>query len=392
MCTLSAVYQALLRQEQALPPNQRPDIKLCEPPTYIRTLASPHPPNRKLVLVYKQSDTAAAAIASPETDAIRLPPRKRGAPTYELTGTPLEDDCEIDTIDDSLLRQELDGRRLWAADEAALAPIPLDQARQLLNSVSALPCSDGGAVWTLCQSSAADEEPEQLALMVQYTEGWHTRGLVRYLGSVHYRDIDLVLLRQQHLAYIRPLTATAAPAATSAATGVALQTHVEAHFDILPTLSLRLAWDVAPTAATSALANYRKADICVTQTVRMGSAHAQSVADDLWRQLMRLDLIREQIVAYREREDRQLLVYQSGSELSMNAVRERVQRIVSDVAPLAALLDDGGAENAGVSNGRGAVELEPVIKRSYRRELPDITDQLWMLLKCEFGKGVWNSL
>lgn len=350
MCTLSAVHQSLLRL-------QRSDVKLVDPPTYIRTLADP-PANRKIVLVFKQGEASASPPANGTAAHLyQKPASRRRNSTYEVTGTPLEDDCEIDAIDAELLEQQPDGRRLWTGDEDTYLPVALDVARQLLQSANALPCTDG-AVWSLCHSAAGDAE-QQLMLMWQYAEDWQTRGLVRFGGMQHYRNIDLVQLRAQHLTHMRGGAA-------------AVQTHIEAHFDIQPTLTMRLQWDAPATAAASALSSYRQANVVVTQTVRIGGQD-NSVADDHWRQLVRLALIKDQIVAYREREERQLLVYQSGSELSVTTIRERVQKILSDVTPV------GGDEV------RDAVELEPVIKRSLKRELSDITDQLWMLLKCKLG-------
>lgn len=357
MCTLSAVYQSLLRSPQGA------DVQLCEPPTYIRALADP-PPHRKIVLIYKQgAATQTPAATNGSGQPYRKPASRRRNSAYEVTGTPLEDDCEIDAIDEALLEAlQPDGKRLWTGDEEALLPVPLDSAVQLLQSVIGLPCTDG-AVWTLCQSTA---EPDLLLQMWRYEDHWQTRGLVRFTGLQHYRDIDLVRLRTAHRAYM---------GSGGRATAAAVQTHIEAHFDIQPTLTMCLTWDAPATAAASALAGYRKAAVVVTQTVRIGQGG--SAADDHWRQLLRLALIKDQICAYREREDRQRLVYQSGSELSLQTIRERVQRILSDVPPVA-----GGDEM------REAIELEPVIRRSLKRDLVDITDQLWMLLKCRVNSTI----
>lgn len=367
MCTLSAVHQALIRQQPA-----RFDAKLIEPPTYIRTLVTDDdsisnaiaPTKRRILFVYKQGDDAATAkILSPPLPMVR-DRRKRASDTYELTGTPLEDDCQIDTIDDSLIKLDLEGPGLWSAEEAAYLPIPLDMARTVLNTVAAMPCTHG-SVWTLCSAAAAADTAEAavLAMMWRYSERWAIRGHVRYTGMHRYRDIDLAQLRGQHAGYLRGAVA-AAP----------VQTHLEARFDIQPSLEMRLAWDVSSTANTAALSGYRKADIVVAQTVRIGSGAVSSQAEDYWRQLLRLNIIKEQIVAYREQESRSQLVYASGSELSLAAIRDRVQRMLADAVPLPASRDEV----------RGTVELEPVLKRAAKRELVDITDQLWMLLKCEY--------
>lgn len=192
-------------------------------------------------------------------------------------------------------------------------------------------------------------------LQWEYDETWNTRGVVKFIGLLNYSQIDIVSLLQKHSAY------------TSGPSSVA--THIQTQFIIQPFLTMQLSWN--STSPVPSLSSYRNADILLFQTIRVGNG--ASVSDDYWRQLLRLDQIKRSIVEFKDDEDRQALVYTSGSGLSLSTIREGILRVLSDVTPI----PTASGENI-------SFELEPVIKQSLKREMVDITDQLWMLLKCKF--------
>lgn len=308
------------------------------------------------------------------------PRRKPKEVQHELTGTPLEDDCEIDAIDESLLNTKLVEYRPWTDDEESMLPITVDESRyeieknilklvnklyttktvfksiiiythrQLMNHINRYDC-DQGSVWCLCQSS---DEPDTIMQQWEYDESWHTRGIVKFTGHLNYGQIDIVKLLHKHSSYLSGPTSVA--------------THIQTQFIIQPFLTMQLSWN--STSPVPSLSSNRNADILLFQTVRVGNN--ASVADDYWRQLMRLDQIKRTIVEFKEDEDRNVLVYASGSGLSLSTIREGILRVLSDVTPILT-----------ASGDNISFELEPVIKQSLGREMVDITDQLWMLLKCE---------
>lgn len=54
----------------------------------------------------------------------------------------------------------------------------------------------------------------------------------------------------------------------------------------------------------------------------------------------------------------------------MNIIKAEILKILTDVTPIS-VTDDS----------MNSIDLEPVIKKAEKRQLIDITDQLWMLLK-----------
>lgn len=190
-------------------------------------------------------------------------------------------------------------------------------------------------------------------LQWEYDQSWNTRGVVKFTGHLNYDQIDLAKLLKTHSSSIFGPTSVA--------------THIKSQFVIQPFLTMQMSW-ISTSPVPSLLAN-RNADIILFQTIRVGNSAA--VSDDYWRQLLRLDEIRRQIVEFKEDEDRNALVYASGSGLSMHTIRDGVLRVLSDMTPILVANEDNIS-----------FELEPVIKQSLKRDLVDITDQLWMLLKC----------
>lgn len=65
----------------------------------------------------------------PAKTTIAVAKRKPREVKHELTGTPLEDDCEIDAIDESLLNMNIQDYRSWTDDEESILPISLDESR-----------------------------------------------------------------------------------------------------------------------------------------------------------------------------------------------------------------------------------------------------------------------
>lgn len=336
--------------------------------------------------------------------------------------------------------------RAWRDGEDSYGPVALDECRRILNAVNAMPCEEKAAsVWTLCGGGDSEANKSNgratttvavpgggechrdfLLLMWRFDQKWNTevssqatqaasptimqsifvsvvsllQGFCRFTGWHHYRDIDVQKLRGQHLSYLRKSIASVA---------IDVSAQYEAHFHVNASQTVCLTWDAAPMSsatvqasdgkplAFSALATsgYRRADVVVANTLRIGgnlgggsgavdgtdtsSSGADAVVADLWRQLLRLDGIMAAIIEYRARNTPGLTVppqFASGSALSMNTIQERVQKILLD-AELFFELDAVGVATSLMN------ELEPVIVRSARRNLSEITDQLWMLLKCE---------
>lgn len=80
--------------------------------------------NRKL---FNIQSTVSTALSSQHNT---LPPKRKPREIqHELMGTPLEDDCSIDGIDESLLNTILVDYRAWTDDEEAILPISLDESR-----------------------------------------------------------------------------------------------------------------------------------------------------------------------------------------------------------------------------------------------------------------------
>lgn len=156
-----------------------------------------------------------------------------------------------------------------------------------------------------------------------------------------------------------------------------IDTHIDVFFDVQPFLTMKLSWNTTSLAPT--LASYRKADILLHQTVAIGCK--TSVADQFWQQLLLLDKIKENIVKYKIDNKKCYLVYTAGAEdaFTMNEIEEKILKTLSDVLPFSR-----------TDERQESIHLEPVILRATKRELVDITDELWMILQGKCATTIHN--
>lgn len=180
---------------------------------------------------------------------------------------------------------------------------------------------------------------------------------INFKGFTEYANIDISKLVARHFTYIKNTNA--------------IDTHIEVFFDIQPFLTMKLSWNT--TSLSPTLASYRKADILLQQTVTIGNT---SAADEFWQQLLLLDKIKENIVKYKIDNKKSYLVYTHSAvdAFTMNEIEEKILKTLSDVLPFSRTDDR-----------QESIHLEPVILRANKRELVDITDELWMILQSKYA-------
>lgn len=141
---------------------------------------------------------------------------------------------------------------------------------------------------------------------------------------------------------------------------------------------MKLSWNTTSLAPT--LASYRKADILLHQTVAIGGS---GPADQFWQQLLLLDKIKENIVKYKVDNKKCYLVYTPSAvdAYTMNEIEEKILKTLSDVLPFSRTDDR-----------HESIHLEPVILRASKRELVDITDELWMILQSMCAYNITSHL
>lgn len=172
---------------------------------------------------------------------------------------------------------------------------------------------------------------------------------------VKYEQIETRQLVQSHLSHIRNISE--------------VDTNIDVFFNIQPFVQMKLSW--ASTSMTPSLTRYRNANIMLSQTVSISTGSCRSAAEEFWNQITQLSEIKSCITSYRDETDK--LFYTSSAfqqnRMAMFEIENEIEKILSD--PSSYWIED----KSDVS------DLELVILQASKRELFDITDKLWSLLR-----------
>lgn len=101
----------------------------------------------------------------------------------DVTGTPLEDDCEITAISDWSVMNKLVKTNAWTDEEEQYAGISEDLATEIVNDINVGVGSkcNNGALFALCDGSTDDH---QFLLYTEYDKDWNWRGVGKFTVSL----------------------------------------------------------------------------------------------------------------------------------------------------------------------------------------------------------------
>lgn len=100
----------------------------------------------------------------------------------DVTGTPLEDDCEITIISDWSMMKKLVKTNAWSDEEEQYASISEELATKIVNEINVglgSKCNNG-SMFAICDASNGDR---QFLLYTEYDKDWNWRGVGKFTVS-----------------------------------------------------------------------------------------------------------------------------------------------------------------------------------------------------------------
>lgn len=172
----------------------------------------------------------------------------------------------------------------WLDEEECFTPISIERARQFSIQLNTEKTNDNstGSIWILCDEF---ETTKTLLLEIEKDSQWNIRGIVNFMGYLPLKDIQMSDLLEKHFTLIpntRKLTTT-----------------IETYFNITCDMTLKLSWTT--TSSNPSLATCKYADVVLYQTIPIDNKN--SCAEVFWRQLYILNVIKKNILEYKEEDD-----------------------------------------------------------------------------------------
>lgn len=275
-----------------------------------------------------------------------------------LTGSPLRDDCSVD----DLLSHSIAGKVLfskpWPNIEESFTPISINVAREIIGNVSnqKFPSDARGWIFILCSDESTPLDNTTFLLSYCVGQGKNVRGIARYLGIVKHKEKSMKDLLKRHFSFIAPNTK--------------LSSQVESVFQINPNVSLKF---VNTTSALNCIDHIdQTSEVVLYQQVEIGKCHV--LCEDFWTQINLLNSIKLEILECKNTSGDVMLSepsYNYGTaDMTYENLQEKVNRILSEVNIIKEETD-----------ATVAIGLEDVLKRARHRQLTEVSDLLWDLLK-----------
>lgn len=227
--------------------------------------------------------------------------KKNKKADLDLTGSPLQDDCVVDTIDDDIYINDaqLICANPWKLDEEWHKGITLESARGIICSPSFQLCPAAkesvGSVWFLC---LPHDVKKTLLLQYEFTSKGFSRGIVNYMGVISAKAITTQSLLKDHFFAV-------------GVESTSIETEIENIYQIKNNITIRCSWStVSPLPP---LIDLSTCDVILNQTFRTDSCHP--LTEDFLNQLRILISIREDILSFKKSEDSDIIrepVYRCG--------------------------------------------------------------------------------
>lgn len=289
-------------------------------------------------------------------------PVKRAKPENDsdIVGSPLRDDCEVKNMGSPVL-----SLRVFDPWEEVnnYTGFKVETARDILNHLinNQEMKDDCGSVWILCNGT---DYAKTLFLELEADAGWWTRGVVVSRGRSEM--LDLLTLVKKHQAMIRH---------ASNPTVI-----VDSFFTFNNYTVLRISND-----KTHNLNFFQDTTITLYQTFNL--QEHRSLAIDLFPQVFLLNTIYETIVRYREDydEDSGDPEYHGVEGVTTAMITDEISKIFMSIPEQNVVVEDN-EENV-------RSPLENAVLKANKRQLINVTDQLWEILKlCHTFRDLKSAL
>lgn len=283
-----------------------------------------------------------------------------------LTGSPLKDDSDIDSLINHSIASKISTFTPWKDNEEMYTGVDIGVAREIINNlnVQTFPGGTSGWVFVLCKDQFNGTDKTTTFLLSSHIDPKnHVRGIGNYHGVVKNENKMMKNLINRHFSFIAPNTK--------------LNSTLESVFELTPDMSLRFV--NSNTGITPSFSHINESsDVVLKQRVQIGHSHI--LCDDFWSQIQLLNMIKNDIVNFRNSSVDGTLYdpnYNYGSnDMTFEILQEKVKEILSEINVIEEEAD-GVADDG----------LEAVIRRARSRSLPEVTDQLWDLLKFTNSYG-----
>ncbi|EDV90806.1 protein zwilch [Drosophila grimshawi] len=342
---LANIYAELLRKY-----GDNYTITYNSPPSYLGRFVGAREASKKIVFFYREDRKGATTPTKLLLKTDRITPSDM---VLDLTGSPLKDDCVVDTIGDlSALDLQIVDRNPWKQDEIYHRGEPVEKARAIICSEKFQQGDGIGSVWFLCDGS---DFGHTLLLQYEFSKTHFARGIVSYEGVMPSYMVTSQSLVRQH----------------GMAAGGQLETYIENCYQLNPQMVLRCSWSTPATLPL--LVDLSRCHVLLNQKFRVGDCAA--LTEDFMNQLRILVYIREDIVSHRRDEKLGIArdpIYRCGTGVDMDELRESINKTMTEVSGFTDVFADGHSE----------YDIEEVVQRAKQRKLTDLTDKLWELLKC----------
>ncbi|GAB0092361.1 hypothetical protein DMENIID0001_073510 [Sergentomyia squamirostris] len=268
--------------------------------------------------------------------------------TLDLTGSPLKDDCGIDSLEISANLKDVNEKKAWDTQEEKYGGIIQAEVLKIFNSFSEKVNGENElSIWAIC-----NVEEKSVILQRELIKGWSSRGKIWFSEQVIFEEIDLATVKKSHLAIAGKVEK--------------IETVIKAEFR-LKNLDLEHTW-INPQ--DNALMNPLTSDILLRQALPTDSN--EFIGAGHWRQLVILDLITKEILKFKEHNDKRIdPVYECGSNTTtIEMLKEEIRRAFTEL-PM----------NLTENQITGQNNVSAVFENVEKRDCLSITDKLWNILK-----------
>lgn len=228
----------------------------------------------------------------------------------DVTGTPLEDNCDITVISDWSVIKKYAEVHPWTDDEEQCAAIAEDLATKIVNDINVgvgSKCKNA-SMFALCDGSNGDH---QFLLYTEYDKDWSWRGVGKFTvlllplrtfrlsrnsvsfwqGLIPFKEINLTALMKKHLSMMMNCNEAS--------------TKIESFYNIKSNQTIKCAWETA--SLTPTLKCNKNANVVLSQSIPIGDF--DSCIEEYWRQLEILEGIKHDIERYKMTQSHADLAY-----------------------------------------------------------------------------------
>ncbi|XP_037955248.1 protein zwilch-like [Teleopsis dalmanni] len=348
-CCLGNVYEFLETRY-----GNQYKIELGTPSTYLNKITGVGVKEKIIYCYNEERNRPNLNIISPSKINIKV---GKCEVDLDLTGSPLKDECLVESFSDMSLVAKSETDNPWEHDEEVHKGINVEKVCNIICNEEFQKLMSGdaqGSVWFLCDALDAEKT---LLWQYEFLANNFSRGIVTFQGIIPSCEVNTQTLLRHHYDITHQENR--------------VETTIENTYQIKSDIELFCSWTTTAKLPTLIDLNASN-DVVLTQIFRFDCCGTST--KDLLNQLNILTYIRDDIVAHKKAnlsENNAEPVYRCGRGIDMQDLRDSVTQVMTEVSGIADF-----EQNLIES------DIEEVLEKSKGRNLFDLTDKLWDILKC----------